>query len=83
MSPYFSGASRLIKAELFFLDPRIRKDDIPPHVIPAHAGIQGNESLFWWGVKVNKSGIHVAWMLAFASMTAPPSRHTRACGYPG
>ena len=27
MSPYFSGASTVIKAELFFLDPRFRKDD--------------------------------------------------------
>ena len=27
MSPYFVGASRVGKAELFILDPRMRKDD--------------------------------------------------------
>ena len=25
---------------------------------------------FWRGVKVNKSGIHVVWILAYARMTA-------------
>ncbi len=34
--------------------------------------VQGKESLFCRGVKGRKSGIHAAWMLAFASMTSPP-----------
>ena len=33
--------------------------------------VQGDDSLFWRGVKGRKSGIHVAWMLACARM--PPS----------
>ncbi len=38
---------------------------------------------FWRDIKGRESGIHVSRMLAFASMTSPPSRHTRVCGYPG
>ena len=57
------GKSKKRKAELVFPDARLRKDDIPPLVMPfpvGHpfplpscpflSGIQGKESLFWWGV---------------------------------
>ena len=49
MIPYFSGASRLIKAELFFLDPRLRKDDIPPPVMPDLIGHPGQRILILAG----------------------------------
>ena len=53
------------------------RDRFGPLVIPAHAGIQGNDSLFWRGVNVPKKRYQCCWILAFARMTAPPSRHAR------
>ena len=57
-SPYFGGALRAGKAELVFLDARIRKHDLSPsrHARP-RSGIQDSKSLFCRCVKGRKSGI--------------------------
>ena len=63
MIPYFGGASREEKRNKCFLDPRVRKDD-------RRRGVAGGGFFHRWGPLLSlKSGIHVAWMLAFAHMT--------------
>ena len=67
MIPYFSGALRVGKAVLVFLDARFRRNDgrgwvsvrDSSHDVTLGLGprVQGNESLFCRGVKSRKSGI--------------------------
>ena len=45
-------------------------------VIPAHAGIQGNDSLFWRCVNVLKKRHQCCWIQSFRKDDIPPpSRH--------
>ena len=54
-NPYFGGASRVGKAEYVYPGSSLSQGCPPPlcHARP-RSGIQGKESLFWWGVDVPK-----------------------------
>ena len=70
-SLFWWGVNATIKAELVFPDPRIRKDDIPPLVMPDSDRASRAKSPYFSGAsRGRESGISAAWILAFARMTA-------------